>query len=242
MAPPKGTSSKTAAYIDLFTSIGLSHAKASEAAKSAKSAALLEGLIERHALAGGRIDEKQAGLVAALAVQGAKIGEDERGYVVNAIIDGRLKSTDQVNGASQHVFFRYVRLTSRHTAAVKFLETHPLPVDDVQFDHECGVGQSAQMLPRSYDMTHLDPKGFSITQEALYNAVFEHVSSSAVTGWASMGAAITALRNSPELRWVNPLEIKNTVESALVNRFGAKGEAKPKSKVSLAPVSHWELV
>ena len=150
MALPKGTSSKTAAYIDLFTSIGLSHAKASEAAKSAKSAALLEGLIERHALAGGRIDEKQAGLVAALAVQGAKIGEDERGYVVNAIIDGRLKSTDQVNGASQHprgsTPSRYVRLTSRHTAAVKFLETHPLPVDDVQFGHECGVGQSVRPL------------------------------------------------------------------------------------------------
>jgi glutaminyl-tRNA synthetase len=100
MAPPKGIS--PSAYIDLFTSIGLTHAKASEAAKNAKSAALLQDLIERHALTGGRIDEKQAGLVAALAVQGAKIGEDERGYVVNAIIDGRLKSTDQVNGASQH--------------------------------------------------------------------------------------------------------------------------------------------
>jgi glutaminyl-tRNA synthetase len=102
MAPPKGTSPETAAYIDLFKSIGLSQAKASEAAKSAKSAALLQGLIERHTLTGGRIDEKQAGLVAALAVQGAKIGEDEREYVVHAIIDGRLKSTDQVNGASQH--------------------------------------------------------------------------------------------------------------------------------------------
>jgi glutaminyl-tRNA synthetase len=101
MAPPKGTSPETAAYIDLFISIGLTRAKASEAAKSAKSAALLQGLIERHALTGGRIDEKQAGLVAALAVQGAKIGDDEQGYVVNAIIDGRLKSTDQVNGASQ---------------------------------------------------------------------------------------------------------------------------------------------
>ena len=99
MAPPKGTSP---AYVDLFKSIGLSQAKASEAAKNAKSAALLQDLIERHALTGGRIDEKQAGLVAALAVQGAKVGEDERGYVVNAIIDGRLKSTDQVNGASQH--------------------------------------------------------------------------------------------------------------------------------------------
>ena len=103
MAPPKGTSpNTTSAYIDLFTSIGLTRAKASEAAKNAKSAALFQDLIEQHALAEGRIDEKQAGLVAALAVQGAKIGEGERGYVVNAIIDGRLKSTDQVNGAFQH--------------------------------------------------------------------------------------------------------------------------------------------
>lgn len=51
-----------------------------------------------------------------------------------------------------------------------------------------------------------------------------------------MGAAITHLRNTPGLRWVNPLEIKNAVESALTDRFGAKGEAKPKSKVCLAPV------
>ncbi len=103
MGPSKGTSAvspETAAYVDLFKSIGLTQAKAAEAAKSAKSAALLQGLIERHSLTGGRVDEKQAGLVAALAVQGAKIGEDERGYVVDTIIDGRLKSTDQVNGAS----------------------------------------------------------------------------------------------------------------------------------------------
>lgn len=102
MGPSKGTSAvspETAAYVDLFKSIGLTQAKAAEAAKSAKSAALLQGLIERHSLT-GRVDEKQAGLIAALAVQGAKIGEDERGYVVDAIIDGRLKSTDQVNGAS----------------------------------------------------------------------------------------------------------------------------------------------
>ena len=100
MAPPKGRSPETTSYIHLFKPIGLSQAKASEAAKSAKSAALLQGLIERHALTGGRIDEKQAGLIAALAVKGGKIREDERGYVVNAIIDERLKSTDQVNGAS----------------------------------------------------------------------------------------------------------------------------------------------
>ena len=49
-----------------------------------------------------------------------------------------------------------------------------------------------------------------------------------------MGAAITALKNTPALRWVIPLEIKNAVESALTDRFGAKGEAKPKGKVSFA--------
>jgi glutaminyl-tRNA synthetase len=157
MAPPKGTSANTAAYIDLFTSIGLTQAKASEAAKSAKSAGLLQSLIERHALTGGRIDEKQAGLVAALAIQGAKIGEDEQGYVVNAIIDGRLKSTDQVNGASQRFrdgsFPDTSKLTLTHTAAIKFLETHPLPVDDVQFDSECGVGQFRTECPAR--MTYL---------------------------------------------------------------------------------------
>ena len=108
LGPPKGTSAvspETAAYVDLFKSIGLTQAKAAEAAKSAKSAALLQDLIERHSLA-GRVDEKQAGLVAALAVQGAKIGGDESGYIVNAIIDGQRKSTDQVNGASPSMRLR----------------------------------------------------------------------------------------------------------------------------------------
>lgn len=87
----------------------------------------------------------------------------------------------------------------------------------------------------SYDSSQcITPKGFSITQEALSNAVSEYVDSPAVSGWAGMGAAITALRNTPGLRWVNPLEIKNAVESALTDRFGAKGEAKPKGKVSFA--------
>jgi glutaminyl-tRNA synthetase len=49
-----------------------------------------------------------------------------------------------------------------------------------------------------------------------------------------MGAAITALRNTPVLRWANPLEVKNAVESTLADRFGAKEAAKPKSKVHLS--------
>lgn len=49
-----------------------------------------------------------------------------------------------------------------------------------------------------------------------------------------MGAAITALRNTPALRWVNPLDVKIAVESALTDRFGGKEIAKPKGKVRLA--------
>ena len=99
MGPPEVTtaSPEIAAYVGPSAS----YRQMPLRAKSAKSAALLQSLIEYHSLT-GCVDERQAGLVAALAVQGANIGEDERGYVVNAIrvIDGRLESTDQLNGAS----------------------------------------------------------------------------------------------------------------------------------------------
>jgi hypothetical protein len=83
--------------------------------------------------------------------------------------------------------------------------------------------------------------GFIITQEALTNAVSKYINSSAVMGWTNMGTAITALKNTAELRWVNPLELKNAVESALTNRFGAKETAKPKGKVRLLLVSRRAL-
>lgn len=99
--PPKASSNAadTAPLIDLFKSIGLTQAKAAEAAKNPKSATIFKDLIEKYALV-GKLDEKQAGLVAALAVQQSKsnVGEEEKSYVVNAILDGRLKSVDQVNG------------------------------------------------------------------------------------------------------------------------------------------------
>ena len=58
-----------------------------------------------------------------------------------------------------------------------------------------------------------------------------------------MGAAITALKNTPTLRWVNPLELKNAVESALTARFGAKEAAKPKGKVNFLVTSRaWGIV
>lgn len=99
--PPKASSNSagTAPLVDVFKSIGLTQAKAAEAAKSPKSATTLRDLIEKYELV-GKLDEKQAGLVAALAVQLSKsnVGEEETSYVVRAILDGRLKSVDQANG------------------------------------------------------------------------------------------------------------------------------------------------
>ncbi|TFK82061.1 glutaminyl-tRNA synthetase [Polyporus arcularius HHB13444] len=189
---PKADAPETAELIDLFKKIGLTQSKAAEAAKSPKSATTLKGIIESHDLVNKNLDEKQAVLLATLAVQGSKLGDAERSYAVSAILDGKLKTTDQV------------------AEAVKYLDAHPLPVDPVDFNKSTGVG-------------------FSITAEELVARVRDYVASSAYTGWNNLGAAIGGLKGT-DLRWANALELKNAVESAFTEKFGAKGAAKPKAK------------
>ncbi|KAF9268161.1 glutamine-tRNA ligase [Marasmius fiardii PR-910] len=112
--------------ISLFKSIGLNQAKASEAAKSPKAAATLKSLIDKYSLnSRNDVNEKNAGLVATLAGQLSKVEckEEAEKYVLERILDGKLKSVDQV------------------TAAVKYASTHPT-VDDTKFNEECGVGYS----------------------------------------------------------------------------------------------------
>lgn len=95
---PKVDAPETAELIELFKKIGLTQSKAAEAAKSPKSAATLRNIIESHDLVNKQLDDKQAVLLATLAVQGNKLGDAERSYAVDAILDGRLKTTDQVSG------------------------------------------------------------------------------------------------------------------------------------------------
>ncbi|KAI0050254.1 glutamine-tRNA ligase [Auriscalpium vulgare] len=198
--PPKtnSTSPETAAQIELFKSIGLTQAKAAEAAKNAKSAARLQELIVEHDLASRNLDEKQAVLFTALSGQSGALDDGARGYAAGAILDERLKSVDQVN------------------AAAKYLETHPLPVDDADFDKHCGVG-------------------FSITPEELYTAVTNYISANAVAGWSALGSTLGALKQTPELRWASPLELKNSVERAFQEIYGVKEVAKPKGKKEEGP-------
>jgi glutaminyl-tRNA synthetase len=57
-----------------------------------------------------------------------------------------------------------------------------------------------------------------------------YVASSTATGWANLGVVIGALKNT-DLRWANPLELKNAVETAFTEKFGVKEATKPKGKV-----------
>ena len=100
MAPKASDAAETAELVELFKKIGLTQAKAAEAAKSARSAAVLRAIVDAQGLAArdAPLDEKQAGLLAALAVQGAKLAPPERDYAAGAVLDGRLKTTDQVSG------------------------------------------------------------------------------------------------------------------------------------------------
>ncbi|KZT13044.1 glutaminyl-tRNA synthetase [Laetiporus sulphureus 93-53] len=190
--PAEVDTTDTVDLITLFKSIGLTQSKAAEAAKSPRSAKALKEIIVTHGLVEKELEDKQAVLLASLAVQGAKLDEGERGYAVKAVLDGRLRSTDQVS------------------AATKYLESHPLPIDSSDFDRECGVG-------------------FTITPEHLAVRVTEYISPSAASGWANLGAVISGLK-STDLRWANALELKNAVEHAFTEKFGPKAASKPKGK------------
>ena len=49
---------------------------------------------------------------------------------------------------------------------------------------------------------------------------------------------IGGLKNTPDLRWASPLELKNTVEKAFVDTFGSKEEALAKLKAEKAKVEN----
>ncbi|RXW25236.1 hypothetical protein EST38_g598 [Candolleomyces aberdarensis] len=118
-----------AEFTTLFKSIGLTDSKAAEAAKSAKSAAILKELIESNATVAAGVEEKKANLVVSLSSSLSKagnVGAQERDFVVAKILDGSLKTVDQVS------------------AAVKYAETHSIPFDEAEFDKECGVGFSIE--------------------------------------------------------------------------------------------------
>ncbi|KDQ20591.1 hypothetical protein BOTBODRAFT_40718 [Botryobasidium botryosum FD-172 SS1] len=189
-----------AALIESFQSIGLSSAKATEAARNAKNAAALKSLIDEHSLADKGLDEKQGVLLSYFAVQGSKLGDLERRYVVDAIVDGRLKSNEQVS------------------AAIKYLTAHPVPINDSEFNSECGVG-------------------VNLSPEEVYALVSDYVSSASVEGWSALSSVLGNIKSTNPLRWASTLEIKNSVERVFNETWGPKEASKPKAKESKVPAA-----
>lgn len=133
--------------VELFQSIGLTQAKAKEAKKNPKSATALQDLIQKHNLTSVGLDEKQAVLVTAFAGNVSKlpeIGDDEKSFVVKYILEGKLKSVDQVAGTPD--ILEFSNRCSRDevlAAASKYIESHHVPIDATDFEHYCGVGMSS---------------------------------------------------------------------------------------------------
>ncbi|KAJ7904682.1 glutamine-tRNA ligase [Mycena olivaceomarginata] len=120
-----------------------------------------------------KLDDKQAGLIVALGgalVKSDKIAEEGRAYVVSKIVGGQLKTVDQVTG---------------NVAAVKYVEGHPTPIDDADFDKNWWC---------------------SITATELYEHIAKYTTDAAIAGWSSLGQVISGVKNIPELRWANTLE------------------------------------
>ena len=78
--------------------------------------------------------------------------------------------------------------------------------------------------------------GFSITLEELHTRATSYIATNAISGWQSLSSVIGGLKNTPDLRWASPLDLKNAVESAFVGVFGSKEEALAKLKAEKTKV------
>lgn len=73
--------------------------------------------------------------------------------------------------------------------------------------------------------------GFSITPEEIVSKASDYLSTNAAAGWNNLGAVISSLRTTPDLRWASPVEVKNAVEKIFLQTFGPREAAKAKAKV-----------
>ncbi|KAG9317489.1 glutaminyl-tRNA synthetase [Chiua virens] len=140
----------------------------------------------------------------------------EKRAVLIAALAVQLAKTPNVDDAKQAYIVKAIRddkikSVDQVNVATKFLESHSLSVGEAEFNEACGIG-------------------FSITADQLDAVVKDYIQSNSVSGWTSLGAAISGVKNIPSLRWANPLEIKNAVERVFTQVFGAKETAKPKAK------------
>lgn len=84
----------------LFVKVGLSQKAAVDLVRQPKSAAPFKALIEEFQLATSPVDEKTAGTLVKLSASAGKLGPAERGHAVERVLQGDVKTPDQVTGKS----------------------------------------------------------------------------------------------------------------------------------------------
>ncbi|KAI9314291.1 tRNA synthetases class I, catalytic domain-containing protein [Dichotomocladium elegans] len=106
----------------IFVKIGLSEQKAKDTAKNKKLAPLLEAVIDDAKVRDTGCDKERGNLLYHLASTITKDALPHRAYIVSKIMNGDLKTSDQV------------------TAAIKFTEDSETPINQDAFNEATGVG------------------------------------------------------------------------------------------------------
>ncbi|KAH8830367.1 glutamine-tRNA ligase [Flagelloscypha sp. PMI_526] len=137
---------------------------------------------------------------------------DEKQATLFVALSGQITKTGELGQEKEsyivnNIFESKLKSVDQVNEAVKFASSHDFPFDDVQFGNACGVG-------------------FSITPSEILDIAKIYVNEhSEITGWQLQG-----------LRWANPLEVKNAVETAFLDIFGAKSTASSaKTKAKAGP-------
>lgn len=187
---------QVARLLKLFATISLTGQRAQDTVKNAKYARSLEQVIHALRLDEANLDAKTSSAVVVAASSGADLAPAAREYVVKRVVKGDLKTTDQIQ------------------TAVQYVATHD-PIDDADFDTQCGVG------------VVVTPEQCRAAVTAYMDAHADELAS--VGGWPKMSAVMGAVRSDPSMRWANAVDIKTAVEATLTERFGPRSAA-PKKK------------
>lgn len=98
--PPKFdlNSPEVKELVELFTKVGLTYKASTDLVRQPKSATPFKALVEDFQLANESHDEKTASNLVKLSAGCAKLEQGEKGYAVQKILNGDLKTADQVAG------------------------------------------------------------------------------------------------------------------------------------------------
>jgi glutaminyl-tRNA synthetase len=99
---PAPLSPELEALCAFFKSCGLSAVRSEETVRG-KIAAAAKALFSVNQLDTKNLSDKQGLFALQVAKDGGKLSEESRNYAIEAIVDGRLKTPDQVTGESTQV-------------------------------------------------------------------------------------------------------------------------------------------